>query len=63
MWPLNSFVEYVWCENNTTGASEGRGGGSRGSNEPPLEVSNGGLKTQTVDFQILANSGGMGYKL
>lgn len=39
------------------------GGGSRGSNEPPLEVSNGGLKTQTVDFQILANSGGMGYKL
>ncbi len=36
------------------------GGGSRGSNEPPLEVSNGGLKTQTVDFQLLANSGGMG---
>ena len=40
-----------------------KGGGSRGSNEPPLEVSNGGLKTQTVAFQILANSGGMGYKL
>ncbi len=35
------------------------GGGSRGSNEPPLEVNNGGLKTQTVDFQLLANSGGM----
>ena len=25
-----------------------RKGGSRGSNEPPLEVNNGGLKTQTV---------------
>ena len=35
------------------------GGGSRGSNEPPLDVNNGGLKTQTVDFQLLANSGGM----
>ena len=39
------------------------GGGSRGSNEPPLEGNNGGLKTQTVDFQLLANSGGMGNKL
>ena len=28
-----------------------RRGGSRGSIEPPLEVNNGGLKTQTVDFQ------------
>ena len=37
----------------------GGGGGSKGSNEPPLEVNNGGLKTQTVDFQLLANSGGM----
>ena len=36
-----------------------RRGGSRGSNEPLLEVNNGGLKTQTVDFQLLANSGGM----
>ena len=49
---------------------KGRGGGgggssrgSRGSNEPPLEVNNGGLKTQTVDFQLLANSGGMENKL
>ena len=41
----------------------GGGGGSRGSNEPPLEVNNGGLKTQTVDFQLLANSGGMENKL
>ena len=24
-----------------------------------LEVNNGGLKTQTVDFQLLTNSGGM----
>ena len=40
-----------------------RGGGSRGSNEPPLEVNNGGLKTQTVDFQLLGNSGGMENKL
>ena len=37
----------------------GGGGGSKGSNEPALEVNNGGLKTQTVDFQLLANSGGM----
>jgi len=28
-----------------------------------LEVNNGGLKTQTVDFQLLANSGGMENKL
>ena len=28
-----------------------RRGGLRGSIEPPLEVNNGGLKTQTVDFQ------------
>ena len=39
------------------------GGGSRGSNEPPLEVNNGGLKTQTVDFQLLANRGNMENKL
>ena len=41
----------------------GGGGGSRGSNEPPLKVNNEGLKTQTVDFQLLANSGGMENKL
>ena len=40
-----------------------RRGGSRGSNESPLEVNNEGLKTQTVDFQLLANSGGMENKL
>ena len=40
-----------------------RRGGSKGSNEPPLEVNNGGVKTQTVDFQLLANSGGMENKL
>ena len=28
-----------------------RKGGSRGSIEPPLEVNNGRLKTQTVDFK------------
>ena len=38
-------------------------GGSRGLNEPPLQVNNGGLKTQTVDFQLFANSGGMENKL
>ena len=36
-----------------------RRGGSKGSNEPPLEVNNGELKAQTTDFQLLANSGGM----
>ena len=39
------------------------GGGLRGSNEPPLEVNNGGLKTHTVEFQLLANSGEMENKL
>ena len=34
-----------------------------GSNEPPLEVNNGGLKTQTVDFQLLGNTGEMENKL
>ena len=41
----------------------GGGGVSKGSNEPPLEVNNGGLKTQTVDFQFLGNTGGMENKL
>ena len=36
-----------------------RRGGSKGSNEPLLEVNNGELKAQTTDFQLLANSGGM----
>ena len=40
-----------------------RRGGSRGSNEPPLVVNNGGLKTQTVGFQLFANSGGLENKL
>ena len=40
-----------------------RRGGSKGSNEPPLEVNNGGLKIQTVDFQLLANTGEMENKL
>lgn len=39
--------------------SRWRGLGSRGSNVPPLEVNNGEQKTQTVDFQLLANSVGM----
>ena len=43
---------------NTARPVGGGGGVSRGSNEPPLEVNNGGLITQTVDFQLLANSGG-----
>ena len=33
--------------------------GEGGGGCPPLEVNNGGMKTQTVDFQLLANSGGM----
>ena len=33
----------------------GGGGGGGGA----LEVNNGGLKKQTVDFQLLTNSGGM----
>ena len=40
-----------------------RRGGSKGLNEPPLAVNNGGLKTQTVDFQLLGNTGGMENKL
>ena len=40
------------------------GGGVEGFEQTPiLEVNNGGLKTQTVDFQLLANSGGMENKL
>ena len=48
---------------NTLQARRRGWGVSGGSNEPPLEVNNGGLKTQTVDFQLLANSGGMENKL
>ena len=35
------------------------GGGSRGSNEPPWQVNDEGLKIQAANFQLLANSGGM----
>ena len=48
---------------NTRYARRVGGGGSRGSNELPLVVNNGGLKTQTAGFQLLANSRGMGNKL
>ena len=38
--------------------------GSRGSNEPPLQVNDGGLKTQAFNFQLfIVNSGGMENKL
>ena len=40
-----------------------RGVGSRGLNKLPLQVNDGGLKTQAVNFQLLANSGGMENKL
>ena len=47
--------------------SGGGGGGegwSRGSNEPPLQVNDGGLKTQAFNFQLfIVNSGGMENKL
>ena len=41
------------------------GGGSRGSNETPLQVNinDGGLKIQAANFQLLANSGGLDNKL
>ena len=61
----NSLESITWSQNvqakevNSSTSQARRRGGSRGSNEPPLEVNNGGLKTQTVDFQLLANSGGM----
>ena len=51
------------CSHIVRGFQARRRWGSRGSNEPPLEVNNEGLKTQTVDFQLLANSGGMENKL
>ena len=38
------------------GGGGGGGGGSRGSNEPPLQVNDGGLKTQAVNFHPKANS-------
>ena len=41
----------------------GGGGGSRGLNRPPLQVNDGGLKTQAVNFQFVANGGGMENKL
>ena len=41
----------------------GRGGGGGGVRwariEPPLQVNDRGLKTQAVNFQLFANSGGM----
>ena len=49
-----------------SGAQEGGGVGwgvRRVRIEPPLQVNDGGLKTQAVNFQLLANSGGMENKL
>ena len=40
-----------------------RGGGGGFEGFEPLEVNNGGLKTQTFDFQPLANCGAMENKL
>ena len=41
-----------------------RGGGGGGVVKGfPLQVNDGGLKTQAVNFQLLANSGGMENKL
>ena len=59
------FVLSIVFNSDTTSRVGGEGGGrgSKGLNETPLEVNNGGLKTQTVDFQLLANSGGMENKL
>ena len=37
--------------------------GNKFTNEPPLQINDGGLKTQAVNFQLLANSGGMENKL
>ena len=42
-----------------TGGQARRRGGSRGSNEPPWQVNDEGLKIQAANFQLLANSGGM----
>ena len=58
-----SDVLKVYSDRRVGGGGGGGGGGSRGSNEPPLEVNNGGLKTQIIDFQLLANSGEMENKL
>ena len=43
----------------TGGQARRRGGGSRGSNEPPWRVNDEGLKIQAANFQLLANSGGI----
>ena len=47
------FINYVYSSD----AWEG------GSNKPPLQVNDGGLEKQAVNFQLLANSGGMENKL
>ena len=44
------------------GVGVGGGGGCRSSNEPSSEINKGGLKTQTFDFQLLVNTGGMKHK-
>ena len=36
------------------GGVGGRGGSSRGSNEPPLQVNDGGLNTQAVTLHALS---------
>ena len=58
---VNRKWDFFHFESPWLGAKERGGGGkgrrgSRGSNEPPLQVNDGWLKTQAVNFQLLANS-------
>ena len=59
---MDDFAKYQSWNFSSRGQAR-RTEGSRGLNEPLLELNNEGLKTQTVDFQLLANSGGMENKL
>ena len=60
---LTREILFLPQEHKMQARRRGGGGGFKGFERTPLEANNGGLKTQTVDFQLLASSGGMENKL
>ena len=63
-WHNLTFCLLVSYVSNFHGDVRRVGGGFRRVRiEPPLQVNDGGLKAQGVNFQLVANSGGMENKL
>ena len=57
---LQPYATFIQPFKTSAARRGGGGGGVRGVRiEPPWQVNDRGLKTQAVNFQLFANSGGM----